>query len=313
MTCQQAQRKLSLYWYGELEFAEEEELDRHVSECAACKLALAGEKAWHATVTAERVDVPLELLAECRRELRSAVSSAESGHKAEFRQGWAAWFGFSAPRWSFQMALASFLVFAGFSAGRYVDRNGFPGGLWASTENMSVVNPSAARIRNIEPIEDNHVRIVFEQDRAITGPVNNDEIREWLLAATTTAADPGTRIDSVEMLQGQAGHDVRDALVNAVRKDGNAAVRLKAVEGLRQFREDAAARDALVYVLQHDENAGVRAQAVDVLAPASGTAKISPDLEDALQTVMRSGQPDDYVRQRCFELLRQVNAPVDVY
>jgi HEAT repeats/Putative zinc-finger len=312
MTCHEAQKYLSLYWYGELEFAEEEQFEQHVSECAACRRALASEKAWHATVNAERVDVPLELLGECRRELRSAVRSRHAAH-TRWWERWGARVPFSSPRWSLEIALASFLVFVGFGAARYIDRNGLPGGVWPETQGAGLVNPSAAKIRDIEPTEDNHVRIVFEQERAITGPADSDEIREWLLAATTAAEDPGIRIDSVEMLKGQLGRDVEDALLNTVRNDENAAVRLKAVEGLRRFRDDAPVREALVYVLQHDENAGVRAQAVDVLAPATRTARISPGLADALQAVVRSGQPDDYVRQRCFEVLRDANAPLDVY
>jgi len=32
-----------------------------------------------------------------------------------------------------------------------------------------------------------------------------------------------------------------------------------------------------------------------------------------LEAVMRSGQPDDYVRLRCIELLQQMDTRVDVY
>lgn len=68
-----------------------------------------------------------------------------------------------------------------------------------------------------------------------------------------------------------------------------------------------------MHVLQHDDNADVRSKAIDVLAPARGTVKLSPNIADALQMVMRSGQPDEYVRMRCVELLRQMDAPPDVY
>jgi hypothetical protein len=311
MTCQDAQKRLSLYLYGELAFSEEEELEQHVSECAVCERALAGEKAWHSSVNAEQADLPLEVLASCRQQLRAEIADANAGRKSSWWEHWAGWLGFSAPRWSAQLALASFLVFVGFGAARYIDRSGLSGGLALSAQDMGVINPSAARVRDIEPAEDKQVRIVVDQERAITGPVDSDEIRRWLVAATTEVADPGIRIDSIEMLNGQPGQDVRDALLNTVQHDANAAVRLKAVEGLRRFRDDPAAREGLVYVLQHDENAGVRSQAIEVLAPASGS--ISPGLADALQVVMRSGQPDEYVRLRCLELLRQVNAPLDVY
>jgi hypothetical protein len=313
MTCHDAQLRLSLYLYGELAFAEEEELEQHVSECPLCERALTREKGWHTSVKAEHADVPLELLAECRRQLSGSIRDGDCFHKPGRWENWAASFGFSVPQWSVQIAVASFLVFVGFSTARYIDRNGVPGGSVLGNQEMSLINPSAERVRGIEPAGDNRVRIVVDQERAITGPVNNDEIRRWLVAATTDVADPGVRMDSVEMLGGQPGQDVRDALLNSVRHDANAAVRLKAVEGLRHFRDDPAAREGLVYVLEHDENAGVRSQAIDVLAPAGEALAVSPGLADALQDVLRSGQPDDYVRLRCFELLRQTNAPLDVY
>jgi HEAT repeats/Putative zinc-finger len=312
MTCHDAQSKLSLYLYGELEFTEEEEFEQHVSECAVCDRALLLEKAWHSSVNAERTDVPLELLAACRNELSAAITSIGAGRRAAGWRDWIGVFRFSGPQWSKQLAAASFLVFVGFSAGRYIERNGLPG-VGVKTEDMGVINPSSARIRGIEPEKNNRVRVVFDQEREVTGPVDSDTMRRLLLLATTDEADPGIRMDSVSVLNGQAGTDVRDALLSSIQHDPNAAVRLKAVQALAGFRDDDLVRDGLVYVLQHDENAGVRSQAIDVLAPANAGSKISPDLADALQDVVRSSQPDDYVRLRCLELLRDANSPFAVY
>ena len=320
MTCSDAQSKLSLYLYGELEFSQEEELEQHVSECAVCERALTREKAWHGSVNAERTDVPLELLAGCRNDLSTAIASAGRRRKETGWRDWIPSLGLSGPRWSIflgphwsgRLAVASFLVFVGFSAGRYIDRNGMPGGFGPNTDEMGVINPSPARIRDIQLAENNRVRVVFDQEREITGPVDSDTVRRLLLLATTDASDPGIRMDSVLVLNGQPGTDVRDALLNSIQHDPNAAVRLKAVQALAPFRGDDLVRDGLVYVLQHDENAGVRSQAIDALAPANGTS-ISPDLADALQEVVRSSQPDDYVRLRCLQMLHNANSPFAVY
>jgi hypothetical protein len=313
MTCRDAQSKLSLYLYGELEFTQEEEFEQHVSECAVCDRALTREKAWHSSVNAERTDVPLELLAACRNELSAAIASAGPGRKTTGWRDWMGSFRFGGPQLSMRLAVASFLVFIGFSAGRYIDQNGLPGGLRLNTADMGVINPSSARIRDIEPAENNRVRVIFDQEHSITGPVDSETVRRLLLLATTDESDPGIRMDSVEILNGQAGSDVRDALLNTIRHDSNAAVRLKAVQALAGFRDDDLVRDGLVYVLQHDENAGVRSQAIDALAPAHGSSKISAELADALQAVVRSSQPDDYVRLRCLELLHDANSPFVVY
>ena len=304
--------KLSLYLYGELEFAEEEQLEEHVAECAVCERALAREKAWHSTVNAERADVPIEFLEQSRQELKRAVAAGRTTNQPRGLRSWVGALDFFAPPWSMRLALASFLLFTGFSAARWIDRYGLPGGPQITAGSMGVFDPSSTRIREIEPGENNRVRIVFDREQSISGPVDSAEMRSWLLAAIRDGDDPGVRVDSVEMLNGQAGREVQQALLYSARNDPNAAVRLKAVEGLGRFRDDPTTRDGLVFVLQHDENAGVRLKAIDALAPSSGAIKISPDVVGALQDVIRSGPQDDYVRMRCSQLLRQTVGP-DVY
>ncbi len=245
MNCQQVQVNLSLYLYGELDFAQEEEVEQHLGACALCERAYTREKAWHTTLNAERADVPLDLLAGCRQELKGAVSR---GSRSSRWWRWQQPLGFSATRWSMGLAAASFLVFVGFSAARWIDRNGLPQALQGGgAAEMGLLNPSTAHIRDIQPSDNDRVRIIVDQvsEREITGRVDDDEVRQLLLAAAQDSNDPGIRVDSVEMLNGQNGSDVRDALLRSVRYDSNAAVRLKALEGLRQFAGDSATRDTL--------------------------------------------------------------------
>ncbi|HEY3455340.1 MAG TPA: HEAT repeat domain-containing protein [Bryobacteraceae bacterium] len=316
MNCHVAQANLSAYLYGELDFAAEEDLEQHLNGCAFCQRALDSEKAWHTALNAERRDVPLDLLAHCRQELRSALSSEMKW--SAVRPWWKRWFDgldFATHRWSWQIAMASFLVFVGFAFARWVDRNGLSGGLKPEGVSfMSMLNPGS-HIRDIQPDDAGNVRITLEQVRQgeVTGSVTDENVRRLLLAATRESADPGIRVYSVEILTNQGGSDVRDALLNSVLHDPNAAVRLKAIEGLQRFAADSASRSALRYVLEHDSNPGVRSQAIEILAPRQGPVTLTPELANTLQDVVRSADSDDYVRTRCLELLREVNAPVDVY
>jgi hypothetical protein len=299
-----------------LDFSAEESLEQHLNGCAFCQRALESEKAWHTALNAERRDVPLDLLARCRQDLRSALSSEVKW--AAVRPWWKRWFDeldFSTHRWSWQIAMASFLVFVGFAFARWVDRNGWPGG--ARPEgvlSMNMLNPGE-RIRDIQPDNAGNVRITLEQVRQgeVTGNVADENVRRLLLAATRESADPGIRVYSVEILTSQGGNDVREALLNSVLHDPNAAVRLKAIEGLQQFATETDSRSVLRYVLEHDSNPGVRSQAIEILAPRQGRVALTPELASTLQDVVRSADNDDYVRTRCLELLREVNAPVDVY
>ncbi len=316
MTCQQVRINLSLYLYGELDFAREEELEQHLDECAVCQRGLAREKAWHTSLNAERVDVPLDFLAQCRRDLRMAVSSSKkTGESHRSLWSWTQPLGFSSTRWSLRLAAASFLVVIGFSAARWMDRYGVPVGFEGGAARMGLIDASTARIRDIQPDNNDGVRIIFDQvsEREITGRAEDEDVRQLLLAAMKDPVDPGIRVDSLEMLKGQNGNDVREALLYSVRHDANAAVRLKALEGLQQFAADPATRETLKMVLEHDDNPGVRSEAINVLVPAGQTLQFSPNLAGTLQDIMRSERNDDYVRLRCMQILREMNAPLDVY
>jgi hypothetical protein len=318
MTCPQVQTNLSLYLYGELDFAEEEAVEQHLTECAVCKRALEREKAWHSMVNAEQVAVPLEFLSACRNELKAALPSSRV-EKNDQGSSWGQWgrqLGFSLSAWSARTAVASFLVLAGFTAGRWIDRHGLPGGLSGiGGAEAGLFDPSTAHIRDIQPSSDNRVRIVFDQvhEREITGGMDDEGVRRLLIAASKDPADPGIRVDSVEILNNQKGNDVRDALIYAAQHDSNAGVRLKALEGLGRFADDPAIRESLAFVLQHDDNSAVRSQAIDVLAPMAGRAELSPQLTGTLQEIVRSEPGDDYVRMRCMQLLVEMNALPDVY
>lgn len=315
MNCHAAQANLSPYLYGELDFAAEENLEEHLTGCAFCQRALESEKAWHTALNAERRDVPLDLLAQCRQDLRSTLASEVKPAVNTWWKRWLDGVDFSGRRWSWQIAIASFLLFVGFTSARLADRNGWPGGLDRSgLVTMGVLNPTA-RIRDIQPYDGGNVRITVEQVRQgeVTGSAADENVRRLLLAATRESADPGIRVYSVEMLNSQGGDDVRDALLNSVLHDPNAAVRLKAIEGLQRFAADSNSRSALRYVLEHDDNPGVRSQAIEILAPRGGRLALTPELAGTLEDVIRSAGNDDYVRTRCLQALREINAPVDVY
>jgi Putative zinc-finger/HEAT repeats len=316
MTCHEVQLNLSLYLYGELDFVQEESVEQHLNECALCQRFLAREKEWHGSVNSVRREVPLDLLAECRQELGAAIARSDKERKANRLRRWLEPFSVSSGRWSARLALASFLVFVGFAAARWMDRHGFPIDNPAGTISpMGLLNPSYARVRDIRAGDHNQVHILFDQvnERAVTGTPADENVRRLLLAAMQDTADPGIRVDSVEVLKDQNGSDVRDALLHSVRHDSNAAVRLKALEALRPFSSEKVTRDALKFVLQHDSNADVRSEAIDILAPVNRGAGMSADLAATLEEIARSEQENDYVRERCLQLLRNVNAPLDIY
>jgi hypothetical protein len=321
MNCHEARGSLSLYLYGELDFAQEEELESHLGECAFCQLSLAREKSWHGDLSAQCRDVPLQLLSECRRDLHKELAGErKTWSPVEAWRRWQPTAGFSLNRWSLQLALASLLVFAGFAGGRWginllggrLGRGELSLGAVQTAGINGMVDPSAVRIRDIQPGERGRVRIFVDYEGEIAGSANDENVRKYLLAGTKES-DPSIRVYSLESLDGQNGNDVRDALLFTVRHDSNAAVRLRALDGLRRFASDRATLDGLRFVLEHDNSAAVRSEAVDILTPADGRAALTPQMTEMLRDVMRSAPDDDYVHARCGQLLRAANIPSNLY
>ena len=320
MTCHEVQLKLSLYLYGELDFASEEKLEEHLAGCAFCQRALARDKAWHTAAASEQLDVPLDLLSQCRQDLRTAIKVESSSSNPSRRRWWNGGWSWPAAlritptRWSYQLAVSSFLIFLGFAGSRVLDRYAGSGGLHLATSDMGFLPSSGARIRDIQSNGQDQVRILVDQidQREVIGSLDDRNVRQWLLVATRDSADPSIRVDSVEMLKNQSGADVRDALLNRVEKDPNAAVRLKALESVRSFASEAPTRQVLKFVLEHDTDPNVRSAAIDVLAGSGGRVQLTPELALTLENLARS-EDDDYVRTRCLELLRGIDNPFGVY
>jgi len=317
MICHQVQNELSLYLYGELDFAREEAVEQHLAECAFCMHALEREKAWHASLHSENQDVALDLLSRCRRELSAnlAREKASAPAKISVWRRFRSRFETSSLRWSSSLTYASFLVLLGFGAGRVAKEGVLPDSLFGGVNSASLLGGNT-RVRDVQPSQDGRVRLFIEkvsEGEMLVSP-DDPQVRELLVAATKDPENAAVRVESVQILTGRDGADVRDALIYSVRHDPNAAVRLKALEGLRHFSEDPATREALTYTLQHDGDPSVRSEAIDVLAPEGNRMDFTPDLIDTLRDLAASGQDDDYVRLRSRQLLQGMQiAESDTY
>jgi hypothetical protein len=138
----------------------------------------------------------------------------------------------------------------------------------------------------------------------VVGSLSDEAVRRLLLSTIRNSADAGLRVDSVELLVGQNGPEVRQVLLHSAAKDPNAAVRLKALEGLRPFRLDEETRSTLLSVIQYDDNSGVRSQAMEVLVPSGSDMRLAPDVAGAFQQIIRSETEDDFIRLRCLQILQ---------
>jgi hypothetical protein len=314
MTCVSVRQNLSFYLYGELEFTAEEELEEHLLACSTCQAALAEERRWHDALGNEPGAVPLDLLSECREELRDSIGVVREAKEPLWIRCLDS-LGFRSNAWSMRIAMASLLVCLGFGMSRFLERHGLPSP--GSIEGMSeagLFDPSSAHIRSVEPAGDDGVQLVVDEIRehVISGSRDDRRIRQLLLAASKDPTDPAVRVDSVEILKNTDGDDVREALMDSVQHDPNAGVRLKALEALARFSGDSTTRGTLISVLSHDQSPDVRTQAIDLLTPVRNVNSMSPQLASVLENMMHS-DPDEYIRMRCQQALRVPHTSVRVY
>jgi hypothetical protein len=322
--CAQTRMHFALLLYGELSFDEEERVDAHLDGCSACRAALERQKSLHAALDGLAIEPPPSLLRECRADLAAMLRQSPGPAKPGFGQGW--WERFTAFASGgrndsghpilpghpiLRPAAALALLVLGFLGARLLPGLG---------ENIiaGATQAGLTRVSDVEPQNDGSVRIVVAEtrQRTVTGGLDDQRIRNLLLAAVRDPNNPGLRADSVDLLVRLAqSAEIKGALVDLVVHDQNDGVRLRAMEGLKPFVAEPQVREALSRALLGDDNPGVRTQAIDLLiqGPAGNSA---PNLDRAtigmLQQLM-SQERNASVRQRAEKVLELMNASPEIY
>ncbi len=313
MTCEEARKNLPLFLYGELSFDEEELVEVHIDECAACREALAREKALFAALDAVELVPSPEALAESRAELRSrlALAGARIANRAAELLG-------QDSRRIYDSL--SFCARARAGGGRGGDAGAgiFDGARDAQFiprqlgNSAGMAEPATSRVRYVEPVSPGRVQIVLDEtrQRVLSGSVDDEAIQRLLLTAAKDPSDAGLRVESVDLLKNNSqSAEVRKALMYSLQHDPNAGVRLKALDGLKQFAEDPDTRQALTQVLLKDNNPGVRTQVIDLLVHAS---RHTDAMVGVLQELMEK-EDNGYIRMRCQKVLQEMNASAEMY
>ena len=297
--CHLIERDLPLFVYGELSFDEEERVHQHLEGCESCRNALAGLQSWHSALDQEDTTVPDGLLVAARRSLRQSVSTeAERVAAPSLWERLLAW-----PAWKPAGAVAAIAM--AFFGGRMTNLQ--MAGLEATPTEAA---PVVSRVRYVEPNQAGGVQIVLDEtrQRVVSGNMEDQAIRQLLLAAAKDPSDPGLRVESVEMLCSRSQEaEIRNALLAVLEHDANPGVRLKALEGLKTFAKDQPTRQVLSRVLLKDTNSGVRSAAIDVL-----TSVNSQDTIGTLQELMRK-EENDYVRLRTRKALSEMKASPGIF
>ncbi|HTC32313.1 MAG TPA: HEAT repeat domain-containing protein [Bryobacteraceae bacterium] len=310
MTCEETRKNLPLFLYGELSFDEEELVEVHMDECAACRAALAREKAMFGALDEAEMIPAAGALEESRMELRRRLAHSQNPIRRsswwdKVREGFTINFHF-APGIA-QVAGAAAMLVLGFVTARMA-----PNSLLGNFRTASVMdNPATSRVRYVEPTSPGRVQIVVDEthQRVLSGSLDDQSIQRLLLTAAKDPSDAGLRVESVDLLKNNSqSAEIRKALVYALEHDPNAGVRLKALDGLKQFAEDPDTRQALTSVLLKDDNPGVRTQVIDLLVQRQHNDAMVGVLQELMEK-----EDNSYIRMRCQKVLQEMNASVETY
>ncbi len=311
MSCQEVTDLFWLHLYGELTFDQDESVEQHLAACPDCSDRLQREIELHGRLESAAPALPPGLLTNCRQDLfrrvraeRSAVAEAGFGRglRRILRSLTTVDSSWTAAAWKPAGALA--LVALGFFGGRWSPPAS------STLESQEAAASVATRVRAVEHDPNGQVRVIVEDTRrrAVAGLPSDEVIRGLLLSAAQDPADPGLRVDSIDMLRRESETiEVRRALMVALEADPNPGVRMKALEGLRPFAGDAEVRRSLAHVLLRDDHSGLRTQAVDMLIQSK-----PHDMVGVLQQLMQH-EENGYIRLRTQRALREMNASVDTF
>jgi HEAT repeat protein/putative zinc finger protein len=320
ITCAAAKDFFALYLYGELSFDEEEGIESHLDTCVDCQKALERQREVQVAFDNLAIEPAPSLLRSCREGLHYRLVEEEAGGHSGAKRGWWEQFtdaltGRSGSGWM-KPAGALTLVALGFVVARVLPSGAFGNG---GGVQMGVMEPSASRVRYVEPASDGRVQIVLDEtrQRIFSGGLDDQKIRVLLLSAVKDPSDPGLRAEAVELVNPSAqSSDVRDALIWELLHDQNSGVRLKVMQGLTPLAQQPDVRAALTRVLLTDVNPGMRTQAIDLLtkslAQENPAQSYDRQVIGAMQELMQR-ESNAYVRQRCKIALESVKASTETY
>lgn len=300
---------LHLTLYHELDDDQRDVLDKHLKSCTECSSEMAELTNLDTLLQkGRRIEVTDQLLDEARRELRVALRLEKSG-RFQFAE-WLDRFNIM-PAPGLRLALGGVAALVvGLSLGYLVFSPGM------SYDGIGVIpavgraglernEPRVSGFRFVQPPQEGGgVEIAFDFVTPVQmkGNISDNAIQRVLAQALLNEENPGARIRTVSALANEVGsskkpdEEIKKALLEALKSDGNAGVRKEALKALQKLPVDKVIKDALLYLLSHESNPGIRVEAINYLDRY--VLGDSPYDQDVLKVLKERMQTDNnnYVR-----------------
>jgi hypothetical protein len=306
MNCDSVSKLIPLYFYGEVTPDEEDQVDQHLHECAACAAELEQHRALAGALDQRRAEVPPFLLEECRDDLLAAIAGGAPRQVKSAKGPWTLFLEalsstFSTAGRAWQVVAALLLFTLGYAAARYSGSNA----------PQVAVTPDNVHynVRAVNAGADGQVRLTLDEmrRREVTGRVEDSNIQQFLLAGSRNE-DAAVRVESVGLLKGRVDQpQVLDSLLNALSGDPNDGVRLRALDALKPMAGDARVAKTLSQVLLSDVNPAVRMQVIDLMVTRRDDSMVG-----VLQNLMQR-EDNNGVRLKASKVLKDWNASIGTF
>jgi len=277
--CDRFEKTIRAYVSGDQLFEELQPMLEHCRSCVECRQIL--ELHQDLTDLGAAIEVPDASEFEAVRE-RVLNEAARRGQGRRTRRwGWQ----LSAPFGLRPVAVGALalLVFAvGLVAGRHFSDStaGEIDSLMADISNDAVSNRKLIDVENspytysdvsFRRLDDDRVALAFDVSTHVelTEPMGSEVVKEVLVHSLLNPSNTGSRLKAISYAAELMDPKVKQALIFAMRRDGNLAVRLKAMSILSDQPADLEVESAVLAALRGDESVQMRLEALDYLASRS--------------------------------------------
>lgn len=310
---------LHLSLYQELDDDQQKVLDAHLETCSSCAREYAELRKLDTIIhQGAQIEITDSLLEEARRELRVALRL-----EREKRSRWLEWIEKLdiLPTPGFRLAfggVATLLVglMVGYVAFAPSDEPGVRGLISAvGTATTERSDTRIAGFRFVQPMSENgEVSFVFDIVTPVRmrGNISDNGVQRILAQALVTEQNPGSRLRTVSALASQVDPsktpdtEIKRALLQALRSDGNVGVRKEALRVLQRFPIDDDIKEGLLYVLSHETNPTMRIDVINHLEkPILTHELVGQDILDVLKERMQSDN-NNYIRLKAQNVYEEV-------
>ena len=305
---------LQLSLYGELSETDQTDLEGHLKGCDICCEELEQLKRFQhliAIATPPRSDQ--SILMDARRNLRTVLQYEMD--RPGVRERLFEWFWMIKRRFedielpSMQSALGGLaFVTLGVLIGLNYNR--------PQNDVMNIqadVDISNVRFLDSDP-SDGSIEFVFEAVRSVQmkGSLDDPLVQQVLSFAVVNEQNPGVRLKAINAAGAYAQvstDEFKNALITALKTDSNSGVRKEVFYALIKYPFDPAIKDVMVHVLTHDGNAALRIEAINMLqARARRKFPFDQDLVEVLKTRMETDD-NAYIRTSARIVLDDIANP----